>query len=765
MERKRHSLYTAIGIIIVMAVVAVMTVHSFFSYELIKNQIVENTQDRSKQTIESLNRNVSNSIESYSVNEYANLVLHEMKYENFYAIIVADYNMGQILGVDAYISGKIRDANWDVIDYDPENQEQNASIAKCFYADRSTLISGAGLELGTITVCSSDHSIKIELKKTIIESLINTVLISVLLIVSLFFALHRIVLRPVSGIANAVAKIDENGIPAGNISTHGAQEIATLSTSINKMIEAIKHSRLKLEKQHEQLRTSEASLTNAQRIAHLGSWQWDIETNALFWSEEIYNIFGLVPQQFEATYEAFLERVHPDDRELVETSVAAALKGTPYNIYHRIIQPDGTERDVNEMGEVLFDDAGTAFCMVGTVQDITEFRKIEEELRRSKEEAEQANQAKSRFLSSMSHELRTPLNAIIGFSQFMQHNPTEPLTSAQKEYTDDIVASGEMLLGLINGMLDLAKIEADQLHLSMEDVYVDGIIDESIMLVGPTAASKGIVIQNHTTNTPAALIHTDGLRLTQVLLNFMSNGVKYNKPGGTVTLDGNETDDGYLRISVTDTGIGIPEELHSDIFKPFERLGIEAKRTIEGTGIGLTVSKQLAEMMGGRIGFKSEDHIGSTFWVEVPLASRRNALIWTNKLSIGVQQVDDDHKVLIGLMNELSKSGLETEDVEVIINNLIDYTLYHFRREEAVMKACGYPYLEAHRKVHQHLGAKVGQFAEEWRKDGGAELIEELLEFLRTWLVDHIMQEDAEIGPFVIGKEAEVERALRELEL
>ena len=211
--------------------------------------------------------------------------------------------------------------------------------------------------------------------------------------------------------------------------------------------------------------------------------------------------------------------------------------------------------------------------------------------------------------------------------------------------------------------------------------------------------------------------------------------------------------------------MGIPQELHGDIFKPFERLGIEAKRTIEGTGIGLTVTKQLVERMGGRIGFESEYHIGSTFWVEVPLASRCNELLWTNKLSVGVQQVDEDHKVLISLLNELSEPGLKAEDVDGIISNLIDYTLYHFRREEAVMKACGYPYLEAHRKVHRHLGAKVGQFAEEWRKDGGAELIQELLEFLRTWLVDHIMQEDAEIGPFVIGKEAEVERALRELEI
>lgn len=387
------------------------------------------------------------------------------------------------------------------------------------------------------------------------------------------------------------------------------------------------------------------------------------------------------------------------------------------------------------------------------------------ELSESIKEADKANQSKSRFLSSMSHELRTPLNAVIGFSQLMQHNPKEPLTAVQKEYTDDIVSSGEMLLGLINGMLDLAKIEADQLHLTMEDVYASDVIDESLMLLKPTAATHGVTVINNTTDHPSVLVYADALRLTQVLLNFMSNGVKYNKPGGSVTLDSRETDDGYLHISVTDTGIGIPKELQSDIFKPFERLGIEAKRTIEGTGIGLTVTKQLVKMMGGRIGFESEHHQGSTFWVEVPMASRRGELPWDDKLVVGIQQIDDDHKVLVGLLNELSESSRETDEVEKVIGKLIAYTLYHFQREEAVMEACGYPHLDVHRKVHQHLAAKAAEFAEKWRKDGGAEVVQELLEFLRTWLVDHIMNDDAEIEPFAKGKEAEIERALRELEI
>ena len=394
-------------------------------------------------------------------------------------------------------------------------------------------------------------------------------------------------------------------------------------------------------------------------------------------------------------------------------------------------------------------------------RDIVQRR--EASLKNAKQQAETANVAKSRFLATMSHELRTPLNAVIGFSQFMQYNTDEPLTPSQKEYTGHIVKAGEILLELINGMLDLAKIEAGDFHLSIEDVYAGDIIDESITLVLPAANSYDISITNRTTGHTMDLIHADKLRMTQVLLNFLSNAVKYNEPGGTVTVDSHETDDGYLHISVIDTGIGIPPELQTDIFKPFERLGVETKKTIEGVGIGLTVAKLIVEGMNGRIGFESEERIGSTFWVEVPMASRCAELLWNESLSVGIQQVDDDHKVLIALLNELSDSKLDPRKVRRIISELIDYTQYHFRREEAIMEACGYPHLDDHRRVHRHLTDKMEQYAEIWLKDEGAEVIQELLELLRTWLINHIMKVDAEIQAFAEGKEAEINQALERI--
>lgn len=394
---------------------------------------------------------------------------------------------------------------------------------------------------------------------------------------------------------------------------------------------------------------------------------------------------------------------------------------------------------------------------------LLERAEAEKGLRASREEADLANRAKSQFLSSMSHELRTPLNAVMGFSQLMQNRPDEPLSSRQKAYTDHIIDAGAILLALINEILDLASIEADQLHLSMEDAYAGDIIAESIALVLPTAKAHNIPITNRTADQPPALIHVDALRLTQVLLNLLSNSVKYNKPGGAVKLDARETDDGYLHISVTDTGIGISPEHHADVFEPFQRLGVETARSVEGTGIGLTVTRQLVERMDGRIGFESEEGNGSTFWIEMPLASKPAKLLWNEKFGIGIKQIDDDHKVLITLLDRASVHGLGEEDVDGIISELIDYTLYHFRREEAIMEACGYPNLEEHRAAHRKLAIKAERFAEEWRKARAPDAIQELLVFLRTWLVNHIMKEDAEIRAFARGQEAEIRQALERI--
>ena len=245
--------------------------------------------------------------------------------------------------------------------------------------------------------------------------------------------------------------------------------------------------------------------------------------------------------------------------------------------------------------------------------------RLEEEIaerRRAEAEADRANQAKSEFLSRMSHELRTPLNAVLGFAQLLE---IDSLTVAQRDSVDHILRGGRHLLGLIDEILDISRIEAGHLALSMEPVLLDEVIRETFELIQPLAATWKVHVDVGTSEAGGRYVLADRQRLKQVLLNFLSNAAKFNRSGGTVTIEVEESPADRLRINVADTGPGIPPRLMERLFTPFDRLGAET-RGVEGTGLGLALSKRLVEVMGGTIGVASVVGQGSTFWVELPRA-------------------------------------------------------------------------------------------------------------------------------------------------
>jgi PAS domain S-box-containing protein len=406
----------------------------------------------------------------------------------------------------------------------------------------------------------------------------------------------------------------------------------------------------------QQLRKSQATLAEAQRIAQLGNWEFDLITGEVQWSEELFRIYHRDPEQGALSYSEFLKLLPPADSQYLQAQVEKTLTTQqPYEFEHQYLRPDGSLGWILARGEAITNAQGQVIKLVGTGQEITARKHIELQLQQAKESADLANQAKSLFLANMSHELRTPLHGILGFAQLLERDPT--LTPDQRETLDIIHSSGNHLLHLINDILDLSKIEAGKMTLEESVVDLQSWLKEMHTLFYQQALDKGLDFSVETGILPAQ-IWADESKLSQIVMNLLSNALKFT-PQGHITLKA-DCPNGQLRLEVADTGIGIPPQELDHIFDPFCQAAIEPSAP-EGTGLGLAISQNLARLMGGQLSVVSKVQQGSRFLLQIPIAeateSPRSTQRTVEALAAGQPAyrilVVDDHPVNRHLLSSL----------------------------------------------------------------------------------------------------------------
>jgi PAS domain S-box-containing protein len=365
---------------------------------------------------------------------------------------------------------------------------------------------------------------------------------------------------------------------------------------------AIEHRKLT----EEALRDTEAALHEAQRVAHLGSWDWNLATGDQGWSDEAFRIFGFEPKEFLPTWHIFLRCIHPEDRAAVDQAVHDALyTGERFSLDHRIVRPDGSERVLHAEGEIVFGEGGEKQRVVGTIQDVTERK--------------QAERAREALLASVSHDLKSPLTVIRGHAQLLQMKARRPGANPA-EMNDGLAkidAAASRMAAQLTELLDVARLQmGEELDLQREPFDLVALVRERVAVHQQTTRRHEIVVE---TEIREMIGEWDRARLERVLDNLIGNAVKYSPTGGAVNVRICGERDGsgdWAVVTVTDQGVGIPRADLAHVFAPFQR-GRNVG-TIPGTGVGLAGARQIVEQHGGTIAVESAEGAGSEFTVRLP---------------------------------------------------------------------------------------------------------------------------------------------------
>ncbi|AMK75715.1 MULTISPECIES: PAS domain-containing protein [Methylomonas] len=379
------------------------------------------------------------------------------------------------------------------------------------------------------------------------------------------------------------------------------------------------------------LQDQQQRLLDAQSISHIGDWHWHLPDNHFSWSDEMYRITATSKTVFTPSFSSILSTlVHPDDQSFFKMAMQNAINSGNIDFRHRIVLGNDQIRHVHQRGKTVRDANDKITGVQGTMQDITDRLQTEQRLLEAKQQAEQATRVKSEFLANMSHEIRTPMNAIIGLVELCLNGS---ITAKQRDYLERVETASRSLMTIIDDILDFSKMEAGKMHLDSVPFLLEEMLDNVFSTMSELCASKGIALIRPPENQTLHPVVGDPQRLRQILINLIGNAIKFTEHGEvrvTLTELRRSAQQTCLQFSISDTGIGMNAEKQAKLFQAFSQGDSSVTRNYGGTGLGLIISKQLVEQMGGTISVSSQENLGSTFTFSVKLgitslASIRNA--------------------------------------------------------------------------------------------------------------------------------------------
>jgi PAS domain S-box-containing protein len=365
-------------------------------------------------------------------------------------------------------------------------------------------------------------------------------------------------------------------------------------------------------------------LIEAQEVAHVGSWEWDISSDRIWWSDEMYRIYG-IERSAPIGYEAFLGHLHPDDRPRVEATVRQAMAdGRPFEFEHRVMRRDGTFRVLHGAGRVIVNSSWQPIRMVGIGLDITERKEAEEaraqliQEQARRQEAEESSRAKDQFLAILSHELRTPLNAALGWAHMLREMPRD--SPATRNAVDTIYRNLLVQSRLVSDIVDVSRISKGALTIEPAPIDLAGIINAAMEMVREPARLRRITLESRVDGEMIVDLIGDAKRLEQVFWNLLSNGVRFGREGGIVSvaaaLDGES-----VRVTVEDDGPGIDPAFLPHVFEPFRQADASPRRAHDGLGLGLAIARHLVELHGGSMSAANRASGGAQLIVVLPARS------------------------------------------------------------------------------------------------------------------------------------------------